>query len=92
MSDAYRVETTFGFEREFKNLDPAIARRIRKKIDHLAAHPELISQPLRNPPPDLAGIHKYRIGDYRVLLWVDHNSRVMTFHAVGHRSEIYRNL
>ena len=91
-SDVYRVETTYSFEQEFKKLDAAIARRVVRKLDHLAAHPELIAQPLRNPPRDLAGIHKYRVGDYRVLLWVDHKNRVITLHTVGHRSEVYRNL
>lgn len=92
MSGHYRLETTPNFEREFKGLDPAVARRVSKKVDHLAAHPELISQPLRNPPPDLAGIYKYRIGDYRILLSVDHGNHLITLHAVGHRREIYRNL
>jgi len=92
MSSGYRVETTPNFEQEFKRLDPVVARRVRKKIDFLAANPELISQPLRNPPPELSGIHKYRLGDYRVLLWVDHHSHTITFHAVGHRSEIYRRV
>ena len=92
MSADYRVETTPNFEREFKDLDPVAARRVRRKIDYLAANPELISQPLRNPPSDLIGIHKYRIGDFRLLLWVDHRNRVITLHAVGHRSEVYRKL
>ena len=34
----------------------------------------------------------YRVGDYRVLLWVDHSKRVITLHTVGHRSEVYRRL
>ena len=92
MSADYRVETTPNFEQEFKLFDPAVARRVRKKIDYLAANPELISQPLRNPPSELSGIHKYRIGDFRLLLWVDHRNHVITLQAVGHRSEIYRKL
>jgi mRNA interferase RelE/StbE len=92
MDEVYRVKTTPSFERDFRRLDPAVARRVMRKIDHLAAHPELVSQPLRNPPPDLARLHKYRVGDYRVLLWVDHRNQVITLHAVAHRSEIYRDL
>jgi len=92
MRSAYTIVTTRRFQRDFNELDLSVARRIMKKIDHLAAHPELVSQPLRNPPPGLEGVHKYRVGDYRILLWADHHSQVLTLHAVAHRSEIYRNL
>lgn len=68
------------------------ACRIRKKIDFLAANPKLIAQPLRNPPPELSGIHKYRVGDFRVLLWVDRANHTITLQAVGHRREVYRKL
>ncbi|HZP01300.1 MAG TPA: type II toxin-antitoxin system RelE/ParE family toxin [Terriglobia bacterium] len=92
MSGVYRIETTPRFEADFLKLDAAVARRIAKKIDYLATHPEVIAQPLRNPPADLAGIHKYRVGDYRILLWVDHETRLITLQAVAHRKEIYRGL
>jgi mRNA interferase RelE/StbE len=91
-SGAYRLETTANFEREFHRLDRTVARRVMRTIDQIAAHPELMTQPLRNPPRDLEGIHKYRVGDYRVLLWVDRKNHVITLHTVGHRSEVYRNL
>jgi mRNA interferase RelE/StbE len=90
--NVYRLETTLRFERDFHKLDASIRPRVIKKIDQLAAHPELIAQPLRNPPPDLAGLHKYRVGDYRILLWVDHQTQVLTLHAVAHRREIYRGI
>jgi mRNA-degrading endonuclease RelE of RelBE toxin-antitoxin system len=64
----YRIETTRRFERDFNKLDPSISHRVMKKIDQLAAHPEAVTQRLRNPPPDMAGVHKYRVGDYRILL------------------------
>jgi mRNA interferase RelE/StbE len=92
MPNLYKVETTPRFERDFNKLDRLVAERIRKKIDHLAAHPELVTQPLRNPPPDLVGIHKYRVGDYRILLWIDHPAHLLTLYAVAHRREIYRGL
>ena len=37
MVDPYRIETTPNFERGFKRLDPAIARRIISKVEQLAA-------------------------------------------------------
>jgi mRNA interferase RelE/StbE len=90
--NVYRIQTTPRFESDFNKLDPSVGRRVMKKIELLAAHPEVVTQTLRDPPPDLAGIHKYRVGDYRILLWVDHQAQVLTLHAVAHRSEIYRGL
>jgi mRNA interferase RelE/StbE len=92
MNDPYRIETTPTFERDFKRLDAAMARRVSKKIVHLAAHPELLGQPLRNMPRDLAGLHKYRVGDFRVLYWVYHSERLLRLYAVQHRSTVYRDL
>ena len=92
LKNVYRIETTPRFERDFSKLDRSIGRRVMKKIDQLAAHPEVGTQPLRNPPPDLAGIHKYRVGEYRILFWVDHQARVLTQYAVAHRREIYRGI
>jgi mRNA interferase RelE/StbE len=91
MADPFRIVTTPSFERDFKKLDATVARRVSKKILQLAAHPEM-GQPLRNMPEDLAGLRKYRVGDYRVLYWVDHELRAVKLYAVGHRSSIYQGL
>lgn len=46
----------------------------------------------KNPPKDLKGLQKYRIGDYRILLWVDHDKRVITIYGVEHRRSVYNDL
>ena len=89
---SYRVELTPHFEQGFKKLDRSVASRIMKKIDRLATHPELGTEAIQNPPPDLQGVHKLRVGDYRILLWLDHQNHLLTLYAVAHRREIYRNL
>jgi len=35
------------------------------------------------------GLHKYRVGDYRVLLWVDREAGVLTLYGIQHRREVY---
>lgn len=92
MGEPYRVVTTPSFERDFNKLDAPIARRVSKKIIHLAARPELLGQTLRNMPKDLAGLHKYRVGDYRLLYWVDHSHGIIKLYTVEHRSNVYRGL
>jgi len=92
MNEPYGILTTPDFDRDLAKLDRQVAGRIAKKLEWLACHPDLLSQPLRNLPARLARLQKYRIGDYRVLLWVDHAERTIILYAVAHRSSIYRNL
>lgn len=88
----YKIETTPDFDKDFRNLDSEISLRILKKIEWLSQHPEVIKSPLKNPPKDLKELHKYRIGDYRVLLWIDHNKQLITLYGVEHRRSVYDKL
>jgi addiction module RelE/StbE family toxin len=91
MGESFRIATTPTFERDFKKLDVTVARRVTQKILRLAASPEL-GQTLRNMPKDLTGLRKFRVGDFRVLYWIDHEHRSVKLYAVGHRSSIYERL
>lgn len=88
----YRVETTPRFADDMRRLDRALAVRIIERVEWLAQHPEVLRTPLRHVPPDLKGLHKYRVGDYRVLLWVDRQHEVLTLYGVAHRRSVYREL
>jgi len=88
----YRIETTPEFDQDLGSLDRAVARRVIRKVEWLAEHPAALRSPLRHLPEDLKGLHKYRVGDYRVLLWVDHEAQVLTLYGVRHRREAYDQL
>ena len=88
----YRVEVTPEFEEDLARLDPVIARRILRKIDWLAARPEAIPAPMKHLPRDLAGLRKYRVGDYRVFFWLNQSRRALTLYGVEHRRSAYRDL
>jgi len=89
---AFQILTTPEFEEDFSKIPGDAARRIREKIQMIADHPELLRFPLKGLPPSLEGLHKYRVGDYRVLLWPDHGKKQIVLYAVAHRREIYRRL
>lgn len=89
---AYRLESTPTFDRAFKRLDPPTARQITDKLQWLSGHPELLHRPMRYLPADLQGLQKYRVGDWRVLFWVDHARAVLVLYTVEHRSKIYKRL
>ncbi|GAB4545435.1 MAG: hypothetical protein Fur0020_14510 [Thermodesulfovibrionia bacterium] len=86
----YRIETTRDFDRDIKAIEPPTAARIIKKMEWLARHPELMKHPLKNMPEDLKGLQKYRVGDYRILFWVDHNHESIILYGVEHRRTVYK--
>ena len=88
----YRIETTPHFDNDLRRLDRSTAARIIETIEWLAEHPEALRFPLRNVPRDLKGLHKYRVGDHRILLWIHREEKVLTLYGVAHRRSIYREL
>ena len=85
----YRLETTPDFERDLKTLERDIAQRISKKLEWLSQNPEALRFPLKHAPKDLKGIQKYRVGDYRVFFWVDHNKKAIILYGIEHRRSAY---
>jgi mRNA-degrading endonuclease RelE of RelBE toxin-antitoxin system len=88
----YRLEITHEFEKAIAKLDRDVVAKVVKKLEWLSQHPQVLKSPLKNLPHDLKDLHKYRIGDYRVLLWVDHNSQTLTLYGVEHRKSAYDRL
>ena len=88
----YRIETTSEFDKDLGNLDRSVALRVVRKVEWLADHPEVLRFPLRHLPDDLKGLHKHKVGDYRVLLWVDHETEVLTLYGIRHRRDVYDQL
>jgi mRNA-degrading endonuclease RelE of RelBE toxin-antitoxin system len=74
----YRVEFTPGFERDIRRLDKPDALRVIEKIEWLADNPHAVRFPLKHMPGDLKDLHKYRIGPWRVFLWINHEQQVIT--------------
>lgn len=88
----YNIEATRGFEQDLKKLDRAVASFVLEKIEWLAENPEAARFPLEHLPNDLRGLHKYRVGDWRVLFWIDHHKHIITLYRVRHRKDIYKHL
>jgi mRNA interferase RelE/StbE len=75
-------------EREIEGLDPPVRRRIMERLAWLAQNIEQIRpEPLTG---SLAGLFKFRVGDYRVLYDVFKDDQIILIHAVGHRRDIYK--
>ncbi|OHA25379.1 MAG: hypothetical protein A3D52_00785 [Candidatus Taylorbacteria bacterium RIFCSPHIGHO2_02_FULL_44_36] len=87
----YKIVPTKTFERTLKKLDRAVAKRALAKINKLRNNTGEIIR-LHFTPKGLEGLYKYKIGEWRVLLWLDESKKEITLYRVGHRKEIYRNL
>lgn len=86
----YRIETTPTFDKDIKKLDHQTAKRIIEKIEFLARNPKLLKYRIKYLPKDLEGLQKYRVGDWRVLFWVDHEKKEITLYGVDNRGAIYK--
>lgn len=73
---------------DLRGLDPAVLRRVRRKLEWLAAEVEQVRlEPLR---ANLAGFFKLRVGDWRVVFARQEELRQLVILAVAHRRHVYR--
>jgi len=87
----YEVVYTKTFEKNIKKLDKSVAKRILNKISETAKNPHSV-KPLKHSPKDLPNLCKLRVGDWRILFWIDHKEKMITLYIVEHRSKIYNAL
>jgi mRNA interferase RelE/StbE len=85
---AWRVETTTAFERDFKNLDAPVQKRIAAYLVDISGLPD---PRLRGKA--LTGNHRghwrYRVGDCRIIVTLDDGALVILALIVAKRSEAY---
>lgn len=89
---AYSIRPHRAFEGFFSKLTSADQKRIAEKLDHLAENPEAIGAPMGNLPPDLRGLHKTRVGDWRLFFWVDREKQEIIPYDIDKRDKAYKRL
>ncbi len=83
----YTVEFKAAALSQLEHISQNNQKRILRKIRWLTDNFEqLTPQPLTG---ELSRLFKLRIGDYRALYSFDEETQIITFHRIGHRSEIY---
>jgi mRNA interferase RelE/StbE len=74
---------------DLAELDKMTAGKIIERVEtYLAQDPPNLGKALTG---HLAGIFRYRYGDYRVLYVMDFEARTITILGVRHRREVYGN-
>lgn len=86
---AWLIRFDKGVERSLAKLDQQIAKRITSKLREIATldDPRSVGKPLVG---NLAGLWRYRVGDYRIICYIDDGELVILVVDVDHRSEVYR--
>ena len=71
--------------RKFRELDAPVRGRVAAKLRAVAVDPARYLTKLRS-----VAAYRLRVGDYRVVLDVDWEGRVLYVLTLGHRSTVYR--
>jgi mRNA interferase RelE/StbE len=80
----YEIVWSIPATKQLKSLDRSIAKRIYEKVDALSQNPERYVEKLVRYP-----YYRLRVGDYRVILDIKHESVRILILKVGHRSIVY---
>lgn len=75
-------------DKRFGKLDKAIQQRILKKLSSICASgkPTASGKPLVE---DLAGLWRYRVGDYRIICAIENKELIVLVIDIDHRSTAY---
>jgi len=87
-SPRWRVETTAQFDRELRQLDRAVQRRVVTYLEEVAVLDDP-RQRGKGLTAKHAGVWRYRVGDYRILARIYDAEVIVLALRVGHRSRIY---
>ena len=71
--------------KELHKLPRDVAVRLVKKVDSLKENPMRFLEKLRGDPG-----FKLRVGDYRALIDVKEEEKIIAVRVVGHRKNIYK--
>lgn len=84
----YKIELLPEAEDNLDRLDPLLAARILEKLEWFIANiDQLAPEPLVGR---YQGLHRLRVGSYRVIYGMDYRRQVVIVHAARHRREAYR--
>ncbi|MDO9080520.1 MAG: type II toxin-antitoxin system RelE/ParE family toxin, partial [Desulfuromonadales bacterium] len=86
---AWTVEVSDFAERQLGKLDPPVQKRLLDWLDDRidgCKNPRHFGEPLKG---NLAGLWRYRVGDYRIICEIQDGKLVVLALAVGHRREVY---
>ncbi len=86
----YSVQVTPAAQRQIRKLDPQVAKRIRLFLEGTLSgidNPRSLGKPLVDQE-----FWRYRVGDYRILVYIEDDRLIVLVVAIARRREVYREL
>lgn len=84
---SYSVLLKPSVEKDLRALPKSAVKRVWTKLEALAGEP-LPAQSIKLSGAE--ALYRVRVGDYRVVYSVDHQSKLVLIHYVRHRKDAYR--
>lgn len=86
---AWQIEFTRNADKAMRKLDKGVAARVFNELDEIAKleDPRSRGKALTG---NLAGVWRYRVGDYRILCDINDGRLVILVVDVAHRREVYK--
>ena len=88
MTSRWSVETTDQFDRDYKKIDRAVQRRVMAYLEEVGT----LDDPRQRGKAltaNHAGVWRYRVGEYRILVQMLDNTLTVLALRVGHRRDVY---
>lgn len=83
------IEFSDEADRDFAKLDKAIQRRIFRYLHERIANSDNPRDFGKRLQHELAGLWRYRVGDYRILCSIEEEKLTVLVVEIGHRSTVY---
>jgi len=87
VTNGWRLDVTPSARRDLRRLDPPIRRRVLEALDQLAADPLAASLVKLTGRPE----SRLRVGDWRVLVRLDHDEQIVVVIHIRPRGRAYRD-
>lgn len=87
---AWKIKFSEKADKAFNKLDKPIQLRVTKKIKEIAKYdaPKLQGKALTG---NLAGLWRYRVGDYRLICLIENHTLLILVLDIGHRRDVCDN-
>ena len=82
----YKIELVRSAVRDIKSIPKSAVKRISDKIDTLQGDP----RPQGSKKLKGDELWRVRVGDYRIVYFIEDVIKVVTIVRIGHRKDIYR--
>lgn len=80
----YEIIFSDKARKQFEKLERLVQERITGALERIKIRPELYITKLVGDPA-----YKFRVGDYRIIMDVDHNRLYILIIKIGHRKNVY---